>query len=196
MRADNARVSFGFSLPQSAIAKLNKMANPKAGVSKSRVVRDLILKGLDELGEERHRKLGEVPDRIRLPKRRKGFNQEARVGGHKLYIRTGEYEDGTLGEIFLDMHKQGSAFRAVMNCFAMSISLGLQHGIPLESYVKMFTYTRFEPNGLVTGHEQIHKTTSLIDYIFRALAVHYLGREDMARDPEEEVIHTGVGDEQ
>lgn len=85
-----------------------------------------------------------------------------------------------------------SALRAMMNCFAMSISLGLQHGIPLDSYVKMFTFTRFEPNGLVTGHEKIHKATSLVDYVFRALAIHYLGREDLAHDPEEEMIHTGV----
>ena len=89
--------------------------------------------------------------RVRLPKKRVGFTQEARVGGHKIFLRTGEYEDGTLGEIFIDMHKEGAAFRSLMNCFAMSVSIGLQYGVPLETYVEQFTFTRFEPQGIGRG---------------------------------------------
>ena len=118
--------------------------------------------------------------RVRLPKKRRGFTQEARVGEHKVFLRTGEYEDGSLGEIFIDMHKEGAAFRSMMNVFAMSISLGLQHGVPLEEFVDQFTFTRFEPQGIVTGHESIKMATSIVDYIFRLLAVEYLGRHDLA----------------
>ena len=89
--------------------------------------------------------------RVRLPKKRRGFTQEARVGGHKVFLRTGEYEDGTLGEIFIDMHKEGAAFRSLMNCFAIAVSMGLQYGVPLETYVDQFTFTRFEPQGVVDG---------------------------------------------
>ena len=106
-----------------------------------------------------------------LPSRRKGYTQKARVGGHKVYIRTGEFEDGTLGEIFIDMHREGAAFRSLMNCFAIAISLGLQYGVPLEEFVEAFTFTRFEPNGSVQGHENIKMSTSVIDYIFRELAL-------------------------
>ncbi|MBF0278527.1 MAG: vitamin B12-dependent ribonucleotide reductase [SAR324 cluster bacterium] len=118
--------------------------------------------------------------RRRLPQRRQGYTQKATVGGHKLYLRTGEYPDGTLGEIFLDMHKEGAAFRSMMNCFAIAISLGLQHGVPLEEYVEAFVFTRFEPNGMVSGHDAIKMSTSIIDYIFRELAVTYLSRDDLA----------------
>jgi ribonucleoside-diphosphate reductase alpha chain len=118
--------------------------------------------------------------RMKLPKKRHGFTQEARVGGHKIYLRTGEYLDGTLGEIFIDMHKEGAAFRSLMNCFAMSVSLGLQYGVPLETYVEQFTFTRFEPQGTVDGHDYIKLATSIVDYIFRALGVEYLQRYDLA----------------
>jgi ribonucleoside-diphosphate reductase alpha chain len=118
--------------------------------------------------------------RHRLPDRRSGYTQKARIGGHKVYLRTGEYEDETLGEIFLDMHKEGAAFRSLMNCFAIAISLGLQHGVPLEEYVDAFVFTRFEPNGVVAGNEQIKSATSVIDYIFRELAISYLDRTDLA----------------
>ncbi len=107
--------------------------------------------------------------RVRLPKRRRGFTQEARVGGHKIFLRTGEYEDGTLGEIFIDMHKEGAAFRSLMNCFAMAVSVGLQYGVPLETYVEQFTFTRFEPQGLVEGHPYVKFSTSIVDYLFRVL---------------------------
>ncbi len=118
--------------------------------------------------------------RIRLPKRRAGYTQEARVGGHKIFLRTGEYENGTLGEIFIDMHKEGAAFRSLMNCFAMSVSVGLQYGVPLQTYVDQFTFTRFEPQGPVEGHPYVKFATSIVDFIFRSLGVEYLHRHDLA----------------
>ena len=114
-----------------------------------------------------------------LPNRRLGYTQKTTIGGHKLYIRTGEYNDGTLGEIFLDMHKEGAAFRSLMNCFAIAISLGLQYGVPLEEFVESFTFMRFEPNGPVSGHDQIKMATSIMDYIMRDLAINYLDRKDL-----------------
>jgi len=119
--------------------------------------------------------------RVRLPKKRHGFTQEAHVGGHKVFLRTGEYNDGTLGEIFIDMHKEGAAFRSLMNCFAMAVSVGLQYGVPLETFVEQFTFTRFEPHGVVSGHENIKFSTSIVDYIFRVLGVEYLKRYDFAQ---------------
>src|SRR3712207_6560846 len=117
-----------------------------------------------------------VREREKLPNRRKGYTQKAIVGGHKVYLRTGEYDDGRLGEIFIDMHKEGAAFRAMMNNFAIAVSLGLQYGVPLEEYVDAFTFTRFEPAGMVTGNEAIRNATSILDYVFRELAISYLGR--------------------
>jgi ribonucleoside-diphosphate reductase alpha chain len=127
-----------------------------------------------------------IAHRRKLPDRRAGYTQKARIGNHTVYLRTGEYEDGTLGEIFLDMHKEGAAFRSMTNCFAIAISLGLQHGVPLEEYVDAFQFTRFEPNGIVQGNPHIKMTTSIIDYIFRELAITYLGRHDLAQvEPED-----------
>ncbi len=126
-----------------------------------------------------------IARRRRLPDRRAGYTQKSRIGNHKIYLRTGEYEDGALGEIFIDMHKEGAAFRSMTNCFAIAVSLGLQHGVPLEEFVDAFIFTRFEPNGPVAGNPHIKMTTSIIDYIFRELAVTYLGRYDLAHvDPE------------
>jgi ribonucleoside-diphosphate reductase alpha chain len=122
-------------------------------------------------------------ERERLPHRRKGYTQKAIVGGHKVYLRTGEYEDGRAGEIFIDMHKEGAAFRSLMNNFAIAISIGLQYGVPLEEFVDAFTFTRFEPAGLVIGNDSIKNATSVLDYIFRELAVSYLGRHDLAHVP-------------
>ena len=122
-----------------------------------------------------------ISKRRTLPGRRKGYTQKARVGGHKVYIRTGEFDDGSLGEIFIDMHREGAAFRSLMNCFAIAISLGLQYGVPLEEFVEAFTFTRFEPNGAVQGHDNIKMSTSVIDYIFRELALSYLGRTDLVQ---------------
>ncbi len=118
--------------------------------------------------------------RRRLPDRRKGYTQKAVVGGHKVYLRTGEYEDGGLGEIFIDMHKEGAAFRSLMNNFAIAISIGLQYGVPLEEFVEAFTFTRFEPSGMVEGNGAIKMATSILDYMFREIAVSYLGRNDLA----------------
>jgi ribonucleoside-diphosphate reductase alpha chain len=122
-----------------------------------------------------------IAQRRLLPDRRSGYTQKARIGSHKIYLRTGEYEDGTLGEIFVDMHKEGAAFRSMTNCFAIAVSLGLQHGVPLEEFVDAFTFTRFEPNGMVQGNPHIKMATSIIDYIFRELAVTYLGRFDLSQ---------------
>ena len=115
-----------------------------------------------------------------MPERRKGYTQKAIVGGHKVYLRTGEYSDGTLGEIFIDMHKEGAGFRAMMNNFAIAVSVGLQYGVPLEEFVDAFTFTKFEPAGMVQGNDSIKNATSILDYIFRELAVSYLDRTDLA----------------
>jgi len=127
-----------------------------------------------------------VAGRQRLPNRRKSYTQKAIVGGHKVYLHTGEYEDGRLGEIFIDMHKEGAAFRAMMNNFAIAVSIGLQYGVPLEEFVEAFTFTRFDPSGMVEGNEAIKMATSILDYVFRELAISYLGRSDLA--------HVGPGD--
>ncbi|WP_159964420.1 vitamin B12-dependent ribonucleotide reductase [Profundibacterium mesophilum] len=119
-------------------------------------------------------------ERAKMPERRRGYTQKAIVGGHKVYLRTGEYRDGKLGEIFIDMHKEGAGFRAMMNNFAIAVSVGLQYGVPLEEFVDAFTFTRFEPAGMVQGNETIKNATSILDYIFRELAVSYLDRTDLA----------------
>ncbi|MCQ8184519.1 adenosylcobalamin-dependent ribonucleoside-diphosphate reductase [Parvularcula maris] len=126
------------------------------------------------------------PGRRKLPDRRKGYIQKAIIGGHKVYLHTGEFEDGELGEIFIDMHKEGAAFRSLMNNFAIAISLGLQYGVPLEEFVDAYLFTRFEPAGPVQGNDRIKNATSLLDYIFRELAISYLGRSDLGHVPEGE----------
>jgi len=134
-----------------------------------------------------------VRDREKMPDRRKGYTQKANVGGHKVYLRTGEYDDGRLGEIFIDMHKEGAAFRAMMNNFAISVSLGLQYGVPLEEYVEAFTFTKFEPAGLVIGNDAIKNATSILDYVFRELAVSYMGRHDLAHVDTSDFSNTSLG---
>jgi ribonucleoside-diphosphate reductase alpha chain len=129
------------------------------------------------------RKLARIVERKQLPARRLGFTQKASVGGQTIYVRTGEYEDGTLGEIFVDLHKEGATLRSLMNCFSIAVSLGLQYGVPLEEYVDKFTFTRFEPAGMVVGHDNIKNATSIIDYMFRMLGFEYLGREDFVQVP-------------
>jgi ribonucleoside-diphosphate reductase alpha chain len=125
-------------------------------------------------------------EREKMPDRRKGYTQKAVVGGHKVYLRTGEYDDGRIGEIFIDMHKEGAALRSFINNFAIAVSLGLQYGVPLEEYVDAFTFTRFEPAGPVQGNDSIKYATSILDYVFRELAVSYMGRFDLAHvDPSE-----------
>lgn len=141
-----------------------------------------------EKSESKEKKIDQpvsfVPTRRRLPKKRSGFTQEAKVAGHKVYLRTGEYEDQMLGEIFIDMHKEGAAFRSLMNCFAIAVSLGLQYGVPLKEFVDVFTFTRFEPQGPV-DHPNIKYATSVIDYVFRVLGMEYLGRTDFIHKPAE-----------
>jgi ribonucleoside-diphosphate reductase alpha chain len=127
-----------------------------------------------------------------LPNRRKGYTQKAKIGGHSIFLRTGEYEDGTLGEIFLDMHKEGAAFRSILNSFAIAVSLGLQYGVPLEEYVDAFTFTRFEPNGMVSGHDYLKMATSVLDFIFRDLAISYLRRYDLGQVKPEDLISTST----
>ncbi len=138
----------------------------------------------------------EINKRKTLPNRRSGYTQKATIGGHKVYLRTGEYDDGDLGEIFIDMHKEGAAFRSLMNCFSIAISLGLQYGVPLEEFVDAFTFTRFEPNGIVGGHDNIKMSTSVIDYIFRDLAMKYLGRNDLVHVAPTDLNPSAVHNEQ
>lgn len=158
-----------------------------------------LLEGLDTLLDEEATPMEKAPVvaqamtqqvvrtyRRKMPNRRGGYTQAASVGGTKLYLRTGEYEDGALGEIFLDIHKEGAAFRAVLNCFAIAVSMGLQHGVPLEEFCDAFLFTRFEPNGLVQGSDTVKFSTSIIDFVFRELAISYLGRYELAQvDPEQ-----------
>ncbi len=143
-------------------------AQEKAAVIAEKIVEKIIIKEVIRTNREK------------LPERRKGYTQKAIVGGHKVYLRTGEYGDGRLGEIFIDMHKEGAGFRAMMNNFAIAISVGLQYGVPLEEYVEAFTFTRFEPAGMVQGNDSIKNATSILDYIFRELAISYLDRTDLA----------------
>ncbi|WP_323036548.1 vitamin B12-dependent ribonucleotide reductase [Pararhodobacter sp.] len=145
----------------------NGSNHEKAAVLAEKIVEKIIIK---EVARER----------AKLPERRKGYTQKAIIGGHKVYLRTGEYQDGKLGEIFIDMHKEGAGFRAMMNNFAIAVSVGLQYGVPLEEFVDAFTFTRFEPAGAVQGNEAIKNATSILDYIFRELAVSYLDRTDLA----------------
>jgi ribonucleoside-diphosphate reductase alpha chain len=128
-----------------------------------------------------------------MPSKRRGYIQKVTIGDHKLFLHTGEYADGTLGEIFIDMHKEGSAFRALMNNFAMAISLGLQYGVPLGKFVDMFVFSKYEPSGMVRGHDRLKSATSLIDFIFRDLAINYLGREDLAHVHPEVNSLTDIG---
>ncbi len=131
--------------------------------------------------------------RNKMPDRRKGYTQRAVIGGHKLYLRTGEYEDGRIGEIFIDMHKEGAAFRSLINNFAIAVSIGLQYGVPLEEFVEAFTFTRFEPSGMVEGNDMITASTSVLDYMFRELAISYLGREDLAQVHEGDLQPDSMG---
>ncbi len=135
-------------------------------------------------------------ERDSLPSRRNGFAQKARVGGHTIYLHTGEFSDGSLGELFISMSKDGAAFRSLMNCFAIAVSIGLQHGVPLEAYVDSFLFTKFEPNGMVTGNDRIHMATSIIDYVFRELAVSYLGRADLAHLGPVDLSSTSTAEEE
>src|SRR4051812_962467 len=189
------------SQPLSAGDKAQKIALPKDAKEMAGALRTLIP---DVTAEQAQRmaeaaftaKLTPQPQplaanaRRRLPSKRHGLTQEAKVGGNKIFLRTGEYDDGSLGEIFIDMHKEGAALRSVMNCFAMLVSMALQYGVPLEVLVEQFVFTRFEPQGPVQGHDRVKFATSVIDYVFRALGVEYLRRDDLAHVTPEEAAET------
>ena len=155
-----------------------------------------VLAIMKDAGQGAHRprcpRLTRGKKRNPLPAKRFGYTQKAKIGGHSIFLRTGQYEDGTLGEIFLDMHKEGAAFRSLLNSFAIAVSLGLQYGVPLEEYVDAFTFTRFEPNGMVSGHDHIKMTTSVLDFIFRDLALSYLGRTDLVQVKPDDLIATAM----
>ena len=162
---------------ETATTPLAAMSRPDPLAAAERIVRQVIREG----------------DRRRLPHRRRGYTQKAIVGGHKVYLRTGEFQDGSLGEIFIDMHKEGASFRSLMNNFAISISIGLQYGVPLDEYVDAFTFTRFEPAGMVVNNDAIKMSTSILDYIFRELAISYLGRSDLAHAEAEDLLPDTIG---
>ncbi|MDR2733819.1 MAG: adenosylcobalamin-dependent ribonucleoside-diphosphate reductase [Spirochaetota bacterium] len=156
-----------------------------------------LFEGLEDLNaQEQIVRAGERAmrrERHTLPARRGGYTQKARLGGHSIYLRTGEYANGQLGEIFIDMHREGVAFRSFVNCFAIAVSLGLQFGVPLEEFVEAFVFTRFEPNGMVMGNDHLKMATSVVDYIFRDLAISYLGRYDLAHiAPDEKMAATDI----
>ena len=165
-------------------AELMEEGNPqvKAATLAEKVIEKVIVKEIIKGNE-----------RSKMPERRKGYTQKAIVGGHKVYLRTGEYSNGALGEIFIDMHKEGAGFRAMMNNFAIAISVGLQYGVPLEEFVDAFTFTKFEPAGMVQGNDSIKNATSILDYIFRELAVSYLDRTDLAHVKPEGASFDDIG---
>ncbi len=165
---------------------MEAIASDKPAVQRTELAAEKLIKRIAEQVQEK-------AEREKLPHRRKGYTQKAVVGGHKVYLRTGEYEDGRIGEIFIDMHKEGAAFRSLMNNFAIAISLGLQYGVPLEEYVDAFTFTRFEPAGMVQGNDTIKNATSILDYIFRELAVSYLERSDLAHVDPADIGNTITG---
>jgi len=174
------------ALPPEEAAPVRAPAAPAAATVSERVIERVVEKVV-EVSVER------PPNRRKLPDRRKGYIQKAAVGGHKVYLHTGEYDDGSLGEIFIDMHKEGAAFRSLMNNFAIAISIGLQYGVPLDEFVEAFVYTRFEPAGVVTGNDTIRSATSILDYLFRELGVSYLDRQDLASDDAEALNADGLG---
>ena len=175
LRRAPAPADFALTLPPTAEEPARRPAPP---IVSERIVEKIV---------ERDR------TRRRLPDRRKGYIQKAAVGGHKVYIHTGEYDDGELGEVFIDMHKEGAAFRSLMNNFAIAVSIGLQYGVPLEEFVDAFVFTRFEPAGRVTGNDSIRSATSILDYIFRELAVSYLDRDDLSNADPDEFNADGLG---
>jgi ribonucleoside-diphosphate reductase alpha chain len=180
VRARRARAPLGLSLDLPSVTEAPRPAAAREAPppSEERVVERIV---------ERER------TRRKLPDRRKGYIQKAAVGGHKVYLHTGEYDDGELGEIFIDMHKEGAAFRSLMNNFAIAVSIGLQYGVPLEEFVDAFVFTRFEPAGPVTGNDSVKSATSILDYIFRELGISYLGRDDLANADPGELDADGLG---
>ncbi|HEX6859234.1 MAG TPA: ribonucleotide reductase [Caulobacteraceae bacterium] len=179
IRLERAAAPIGFSLD---IPTVEEEA-PKRRLEPAPTVQERVVEKVVERARERRK----------IPDRRKGYIQKATVGGHKVYLHTGEYDDGELGEIFIDMHKEGAAFRSLMNNFAIAISIGLQYGVPLDEFVDAFVFTRFEPAGPVTGNDSVKSATSILDYIFRELGVSYLERDDLANADPEEFNADGLG---
>ena len=172
----NALYRDGSKLSQPLNASTIVVEEEEPPAAEENAVQDPVLKGAQSMVQA-------GTNKNRLPNRRTGYTQKAKIGGQTVFLRTGEYEDGTLGEIFLDMHKEGAAYRSLMNCFAIAVSLGLQHGVPLAEFVDKFAYVRFEPNGIVGGHDHIKMAASVVDFVFRELALSYLGRADMVQVP-------------
>lgn len=169
---------------EDTINAVDEALGANANLSIDELTQDQVLQAAQKIldnsqSTEFMRQLSRIVERKRLPWKRRGFTQKAKVGGQTLFVRTGEYNDGTLGEIFIDMHREGATFRSLMNCFSIAVSIGLQYGVPLEEYVSKFTFTRFEPSGIVEGHPNIKNSTSIIDYIFRLLGFEYLNRTDL-----------------
>ncbi|WP_439817984.1 vitamin B12-dependent ribonucleotide reductase [Zavarzinia sp. CC-PAN008] len=189
----NALYRDGSKLSQPLVAQiLEEEAEEDEQTAAARI--PLVAERIVEKIIERERIVERRAARERLPNRRKSYVQKATVGGHKVYLHMGEYHDGRLGEIFIDTHKEGAAFRSLMNNFAIAISLALQYGVPLEEFVEAFTFTRFEPSGIVEGHDAIKMSTSILDYIFRELAISYLGRSDLAHVEPDDLRHDALGD--
>ncbi len=169
---------------EDVISAVDSVLGSAAGLSIDELTQEQVLEAAQKIldnskSTEFMRQLSSIVERKRLPWKRRGFTQKAKVGGQTLFVRTGEYNDGTLGEIFIDMHREGATFRSLMNCFSIAVSIGLQYGVPLDEYVSKFTFTRFEPSGMVEGHPNIKNSTSIIDYIFRLLGFEYLNRTDL-----------------
>jgi len=195
------RLSWTLGLKANALYRdSSKLSQPLNSVIESSILEDEVSEDMSDVASKNN-DIVKVAERIihryiarrrKLPYRRKGYTQKAKIGNRSIYLRTGEYDNGQLGEIFIDMHREGAAFRSLMNCFAIAISLGLQHGVPLEEFVDAFVFTRFEPNGIVVGNPNLKMTTSIIDYIFRELAVTYLGRNDLAQISEDEIKNSPI----
>jgi ribonucleoside-diphosphate reductase alpha chain len=193
------RLSWQLGLKANALyrdgSKLSQPLSASAGDDADEDFADALLAApvTERVVEKVVREYVHLSERHKLPHRRKGYTQKAVVGGHKVYLRTGEYDDGELGEIFVDMHKEGAAFRSLINNFAIAVSIGLQYGVPLEEFVEAFTFTRFEPSGLVEGNEAIRMATSILDYVFRELAISYLDRTDLAHVLPDDLRPDAVG---
>jgi len=170
------------------IAAVEEAVKGKAEIRADELTPEMVLEAAKVIINRTHdtsfkRELSRIVERKKLPGRRNGFTQKASVGGQTIFVRTGEYGDGTLGEIFIDIHKEGASFRSLMNCFAIAVSIGLQYGVPLEEYVDKFVFTRFEPSGFVEHHPNIKSATSMVDYIFKLLGFEYLNRTDLVQVP-------------
>lgn len=177
--------------------KLEEVLGDKASYTLDQITPDMVLDAAKKIIDESHdttfqMQLSTIVERKKLPNKRTGFTQKAKVGGQTLFIRTGEYNDGRLGEIFIDMHKEGATFRSLMNCFSIAVSIGLQYGVPLREFVDKFTFTKFEPSGYVEGHDNIKNATSIIDFIFRLLGFEYLNRVDLVQVPPTETIQDSI----